>query len=161
YCDTPGWDVYHRSAGFRRRKYRVRRYDLGPVVHLERKRRRGDRVRKKREVVGAEGLALLLNGDLEGEGPGAWFVRQVRFRGLGPACVIGYERTALVGSSGVGLLRLTLDRNVAGAPARGWELRPPEGGRVLLAGGVILELKFQGLLPGLFRELLGLLPPAL
>src|SRR5947208_6777877 len=36
YCDTPGLDVYHRAPGYRRRKYRLRRYGLAEVIHLER-----------------------------------------------------------------------------------------------------------------------------
>src|SRR6478736_4750673 len=37
YCDTPGFDVFRRSAGFKRRKYRVRRYGDSPELFLERK----------------------------------------------------------------------------------------------------------------------------
>src|SRR5947209_4475248 len=51
YCDTSGWDVYHRSAGYRRSKYRVRRYGAAPDVHLERKKKRGDKVRKHRDAL--------------------------------------------------------------------------------------------------------------
>src|SRR5690349_17795006 len=32
YCDTPALDVFHRSPGFRRSKFRLRRYDLSPRV---------------------------------------------------------------------------------------------------------------------------------
>ena len=37
YCDTQALDVFHRTPGYRRRKYRVRRYDEAWDVHLERK----------------------------------------------------------------------------------------------------------------------------
>ena len=36
YCDTPGLDVYHRAPGYRRRKYRLRRYGLGGLPGGER-----------------------------------------------------------------------------------------------------------------------------
>src|SRR5687767_9052739 len=35
YCDTPGLDVFHRSPGYRRTKFRVRRYDGAARVFLE------------------------------------------------------------------------------------------------------------------------------
>jgi hypothetical protein len=161
YCDTAGWDVYHKSAGYRRSKYRVRRYGAGELVHVERKTRRGDRVRKRRDALPLEGLALLADSD---PGPGeswGWFARQVRSRGLCPACRVAYDRTALVGATPEGPLRLTLDRNLAGVPAGEWELPPLDGGRPLLPGGAVLELKYPGFLPALFREVLALLPPGL
>src|SRR5262249_34373578 len=48
YLDTPGYDVFHRSAGFRRRKYRVRRYNAASTLFVECKTRRGDEVSKHR-----------------------------------------------------------------------------------------------------------------
>src|SRR5262245_58191826 len=37
YCDTPALDVYHRSPGYRRSKFRLRRYGASEAVFLERK----------------------------------------------------------------------------------------------------------------------------
>src|SRR5207248_490142 len=117
YCDTPAWDVYHKGPGYRRSKYRVRRYGADPAVHLERKTRKGDRVRKRRDTLPLGGLALLADSDPEPGAPWAWFARQVRFRDLRPACRVAYDRTALEGAAPEGPLRLALDRNLAGAPA--------------------------------------------
>jgi hypothetical protein len=161
YCDTSALDVYHRTKGFKRSKYRVRRYGETAAVHLERKTKRGDRVRKRRAVLPLEGLALLAGAEAEPDWPFAWFLRQVRFRGLRPAARIAYDRTALIGHAPEGAVRLTMDRHLVGVPTEGWELPPLRDGKPLLPGGVVVELKYQDALPGLFRELLERLPPVL
>ena len=64
YCDTSAFDVFRRSAGFKRRKYRVRRYGDSPELFLERKTKVGDQVRKKRVTIGvheADRLAAACN----------------------------------------------------------------------------------------------------
>src|SRR5438552_3351346 len=48
YCDTPRIDVFHRTPGFRRSKFRVRRYDAAERVFLERKSKKKGRVKKRR-----------------------------------------------------------------------------------------------------------------
>lgn len=159
YCDTPALDVFHRSPGFRRNKYRVRRYGEAGEVHLERKTKKGDRVRKRRNAIPLDNLNLVAGADPEAEHAWSWFVRQVRFRGLKPACRVGYDRTAFLGKAGDDPVRLTLDRNLIGVPAQGWELPSLAEGRSLL-DEVILELKFHTVLPALFRDLLAKLPNA-
>ena len=82
-ADTDGLDVYHRSPGFKRSKHRLRRYGESDLIFLERKKRKGDRVRKKRVEVPAEDLALL---EAEGVSPdwaGAWYYEQLRRAGCG------------------------------------------------------------------------------
>jgi hypothetical protein len=154
YLDTPLLDAYHKSPGHRRSKYRVRRYGAGDLVHLERKIRRGDRVRKHREVLALGDLPTLLGPD----GAGTWFGRRVRERLFRPVCWVGYSRTALVGTTPGGPVRLTLDRRVVGTSAAAWMVPARVDGRELLPGGAVLELKFRSALPGLFRELLRMLP---
>jgi hypothetical protein len=48
YFDTPEMDVYRRTPGYRRRKFRARRYGLTSWLYLERKWKAGDRVSKRR-----------------------------------------------------------------------------------------------------------------
>src|SRR5205814_2516793 len=84
---------------------------------------------------------------------GYWFQRRLMLRGLGPTCRIAYERTAYVGACPEGPLRLTLDRHVRGVLAAEWSPAPVDGGRPLLTGQVILELKFFAALPAPFKEL--------
>lgn len=152
YCDTPELDVYHRSPSYRRRKFRVRRYGAAPLAFLERKSKWGDRVAKRRTTVPEDELALLVNPLGLLSWPGHWFHRRLLARRLGPACRIVYQRTAYVGSCAEGPLRLTLDRRVRGILTGEWSLAPFEGGRPLLTGQVILELKFRLALPAPFKE---------
>src|SRR4051812_1913036 len=42
YCDTTAFDMFHRSSGYRRSKFRMRRYGTAPLVFLERKSKWGD-----------------------------------------------------------------------------------------------------------------------
>ena len=153
YFDTPELDVYHRSPGYKSRKFRVRRYGAAPCAFLERKSKRGDRVEKRRTAVPDEELALLVRPLSVTTWPGHWFHQSLLTRRLGPACRIVYQRTAYVGSCADGPLRLTLDRRLCGALGRDWCVGPPEGTLPLLRGQVILELKFRAALPGPFKEL--------
>ncbi|MHB1422242.1 MAG: polyphosphate polymerase domain-containing protein [Gemmataceae bacterium] len=153
YVDTPFLDIYHKTRGYRRSKYRLRRYGSAEWVHLERKVRRGDRVRKLRDLVPLSEVACLLAGD-----NGGWFGERVRQRLFQPVCWIGYARTAFQSATVNGPLRLTLDRDVSGTPATGWTVPARIEGRPLLPEEMILELKYRTNLPALFHELLTALP---
>jgi hypothetical protein len=154
YCDTLGLDIFFRSPGHRRSKYRVRRYGEGPAVYLERKTKKGDRVRKMRERIPVDALPSLARPD-QGD---TWFHRQVHFHDLRPICRIAYDRTAFVGHSSDGGLRLTLDRHPVCVPADGWSVPALHDGMSFLPDRVILELKYHASLPTLFRGLLAELP---
>ncbi len=156
YVDTPFLDIYHKTRGYRRSKYRLRRYGAAECVHLERKMRRGDRVRKRRDVISLTEVSCLLE-----SANGGWFGERVRQRFFQPVCWIGYTRTAFQSATANGPLRLTLDRDVLGTPATAWTVPPRVDGRELLRGEVILELKYRTHLPALFHELLTVLPSRL
>ncbi len=162
YCDTAAFDVFHRSTGYRSSKLRLRRYGTTPFVFLERKVRRGDRVRKHRVEVAPEDLGRLAHG-VEGQAPPAgwsagWFLEQTLRKRVAPTCRVGYRRTAFFGMSGRQAVRLTIDEDLIGVPARGWEAPPLHEGLDLLPGGALLELKFHDVMPELFRRLLPELP---
>jgi len=163
YCDTPEFDVFHRSPGYRASKLRLRRYGSAPFVFLERKIKKGDRVRKRRVEVSPEELPRLstyVAGVLPPSGWAAsWFLDYALKKRVAPICRVGYRRTAFYGVSGGQAVRLTIDENLVGLPARGWEALPLEEGLGLLPGGALLELKFQDAIPELFRRLLPDLPP--
>ena len=154
YCDTPDLDVYHRAGWYRRRKFRIRSYAGSPLLFLERKSRRGDRVAKRRTSIAAEQLPRLADAAAVRDWPGYWFHRRVAKRRLGPACQIVYQRTAFVGTDPQAALRLTLDREIHGKLTDRWSLSPAAGGIRLLAGQVILELKFRSTLPPEFKQLI-------
>ncbi|MFQ3591575.1 MAG: polyphosphate polymerase domain-containing protein [Gemmataceae bacterium] len=156
YCDTAALDVFYRRPGHRRIKYRLRRYESGNLIHLERKRRQGDQVRKRRELLPLDQLALLQRepDTIPEQLPFAWFLHALRRRQLQPTARVAYSRTAFHGPG----IRLTIDRHLRGERATDWDLTPLTAGRPLLQGHAVLELKFAGLLPGLFRDLLATLP---
>jgi len=160
YCDTPNFDVFQRTPGFRRTKFRFRRYDGSPRAFLERKTKRGDRVRKRRSEIASEELALLSSVDAPPPAGwvGDWFHQRVRDRSLRPTCCVTYERAAFFGIGGNTPIRLTIDRDVIGVANPDWHIPRLESGHALLPGAAVLELKFHLQLPELFRELLTLLP---
>ncbi len=162
YCDTPEFDVFHRSPGYRRSKLRMRRYGEAPFVFLERKIRRGDEVRKRRVEVSPGDLFRLAD-SLLGASPqvdwdAGWFLDYAKKKGVAPACRVGYSRTAFFGVSDGQAVRVTIDENLVGVPAKGWEAQTLEAGIQLLPGRGLLELKFHDTMPDLFRRLLPDLP---
>lgn len=153
YCDTATLDVYHRSPSFRRRKFRVRRYGAAEAIFFERKSKSGDRVAKRRSQLSRDELPQLSHPSVPPEWAGFWFHRSLQVRRLRPACRIVYERTAYVGNSYEGPLRLTLDRQIRGTLIDDWSIATDDPGIPLLTGSVILELKFRTALPSLFKAL--------
>jgi hypothetical protein len=169
YLDTPTHDVFHRSPGFRRRKFRVRRYGSEPTLYLERKARWGDRVKKRRsdnlerkarwgDRVKKRRSDIRLEEILRLSGPagdeswsGHWFATRMMGRGLQPSCRVTYERTAFVSASPTGPLRLTFDRHVRGVLANGWDATPVDDGHAILPGEVICEFKFRETMPEMFK----------
>jgi hypothetical protein len=158
YCDTPRLDVFHRNAGFKRRKFRMRRYGEALCVFLERKSKLGDRVRKKRVEVQREELNRLAEAQTHPDWAGTWFHERILKRGLRPTVRVSYERTAFFGQAGASPVRMTLDRNLVGAAANDWDIVPLRDGLPLLHGAVLLEMKYHITMPELFRDLLPHLP---
>jgi hypothetical protein len=151
YFDTANFDVYRRSDGYRRRKYRVRRYGGAMTAFLERKAKKQQRVRKRRVAVPLAELATLV-GEVPNDWPGAWFAAQLARRQLRPVCRVSYERIALIGACPEGPIRVTFDRAAYGGPAAGHDLEPLADGPRLLGDEVITEFKFLGAMPAAFKE---------
>jgi len=154
YLDTPQFDVFHRSPGFRRRKYRLRRYGLESRIYFERKSRRGDRVRKRRSDALLHDLPRLVADEAAAEWSGAWFRERIALHSLLPACRVTYRRTAFVQASDQGPVRLTFDREIRGVSDGSWDLTPVDGGDCLLDGAVVCEFKFRESLPALFKQVI-------
>jgi VTC domain len=154
YLDTPTLDVFHRVSSHRRRKYRLRRYGDESGIYLERKTRSGDRVRKRRSLVPDGELSNLSSPAVDPGWNGEWFHRRVASRRLGPSLQVSYHRLAFLLPDPHDPARLTLDRDLVCQPARDWSVRPAREGRPLTSGRMVLELKYRGTLPTLFRQLL-------
>ena len=159
YLDTPAFDVLMAAPGFRTRKYRLRRYGNEPLVYLERKSRRGDKVKKRRAKVSESELAYFGQTQSDAESPvtewaGEWFREKVQRLDRRPVCRLTYDRSAFVKSSIEGPLRLTFDRQIRGVLTSDWAPTPVTEGRLILPGEVICEFKFRDALPAVFKQVI-------
>jgi len=153
YFDTNRFDVFHRNGSFGRGKYRVRRYDTSKSAYLERKLKTHNMVCKRRTKVKIRELDRLSNVARDLSWDGDWFHRRLAARELSPVCQVTYLRTARMSMTESGPIRLTLDRAIVTAAIDGPRFRPVEEGMPLANEPLILELKFRGLFPHLFQEL--------
>jgi hypothetical protein len=144
YFDTANRDVFYRSEGYTTHKYRVRRYGQEKVAHLERKSKSQGRIWKCRTSVPLPDLSTPAT---------QWFNEETTALNLRPFCCISYERTAFVGTSDFGPIRLTADRGPTGqlsdSPLPGLTVEGPP----LLPEQVVLEMKFLSAMPPVFKEL--------
>jgi len=152
YLDTDAHDVYHRRGSYGRSKFRIRHYESDEVAFLERKLRTKLRLTKRRTRIPIESVPSLRLDDPDPTHPGYWFFRRVLLRRLQPVCVIRYSRTARMAETSEGPVRMTLDASVLAAPTNLVTLAVAPT-RPLVDGHLILELKYSGVLPRLFRDL--------
>jgi hypothetical protein len=151
YTDTSAFDVFYRSEGYNRDKFRVRRYGQDGPVFVERKTKNGERVRKHRARINPAEVPDLAKPSLNGEWAGEWFHSQLLDKRLKPVCRVAYERVAYLGTADGGTVRLTFDRNIRGALAREWALAEVGAADPLLRDRVVCEFKFRTAMPALFR----------
>ena len=151
YLDTAEWDVFHRRGSYGRSKYRVRRYGDEARVFLERKLRTSSRLAKRRTDIPLDTLHLLKAVE-SGNGQTQWFRRRVVVRQLEPVCRVSYLRMARLAETSAGRMRMTLDYSLTASTADSFTLDGP-GPASFLGGYMILELKFRGAMPTVFRQL--------
>lgn len=154
YFDTPTLDVFHRTPGFKKRKYRLRRYGDNAAIFLEQKRKSEGKVAKRRVQIAEDEIERLRDIPNGVDWAGLWFHRRIAKRQLEPSCLISYERQAFFGHNTDGPLRLTLDRNVRTKVAECWSVLPVPDAPALLPDHVLLELKYRKHLPALFKALM-------
>jgi hypothetical protein len=152
YLDTETHDVYHRRGSYGRSKYRIRHYENDQAAFLERKLRTRLRLTKRRTRIPLEAVAGLRLDNADPTHPGHWFFRRVTLRRLRPVCVIRYTRTARMADTSEGPVRLTLDASVVASPT-GLVTLSTGRGLPLVEGLMILELKYSGVFPRIFRDL--------
>lgn len=151
YTDTPAFDVFYRTDGYDRDKFRVRRYGHTGPVFVERKTKNGEKVRKHRARVSPAEIPALAKPSLNGEWAGEWFHSQLLEKRLKPVCRVAYERVAYLGTADGGTVRLTFDRNIRGVLADQWALAEVDAVPPLLTDRVVCEFKFRNAMPALFR----------
>lgn len=150
YFETQNFDVFFRRGSHGRAKFRIRRYNGGPVLFLERKLKRGGVVIKRRTEIMPSDLRYMTGGE---DWQGRWFEGRIFHRKLKPVCQIDYQRTARVGMASTGPVRLTLDRKITALPISTIDFTN-EPGIEVLPGQEVLELKYRVHVPPLFKDLI-------
>jgi hypothetical protein len=155
YLDTPTFHIYGRTGVFKGVKFRLRRYGSEQVVWLERKRKWGRLVRKRRLAIADAELDHRLTMPPDKTWPGHWFRWRLDQDVLRPVCQVTYQRFVRVGSTAQGPVRLTIDSALRAEPAIGWDVPSrPLNSDSLLADEQIVEFKFSDSLPAMFRGLI-------
>ncbi len=154
YFDSPSLAVYHRAEEDSGTKYRIRRYGDENVLWLERKRRKGTLVTKRRASCPMEKLDGVLKGTVTLGGFADTFVEEVKKQRYSPRLLVTYPRSAWVAEGGA---RLTLDHGVQARKATKEQPFSETGQVVSVSSDVILELKYDKTPPSVFTELLTLL----
>jgi hypothetical protein len=154
YCDTPDFDVLFKSQGYRRRKFRLRRYGDSADIFVERKTKTGSLVRKRRACVHHLELPFLASPVSVPDWAGNWFHRRIWFKNLGPSCGLSYQRTAFGTQSDDGRVRVTIDRHLRSQRTRHWKVPAFGKGQPILLGKAVVEFKYQDTLPVLLKEAL-------
>jgi hypothetical protein len=154
YFDTPDLAVFNRRGSYKRAKYRIRRYGQSDVVFLERKLRTNDLLSKRRTNVRLEDLPLLQNDDdtVDGTWPGHWFRKRIQTRKLGAVCQIAYDRTARVGLTDYGPIRLTIDTCLRAARVEDARFVPVDETHPV-TDSTIVEMKYRAGIPAVFKLL--------
>lgn len=152
YYDSAAYDVFHRRGSFGRSKYRIRRYGDEQTVFLERKLRQPAVLAKRRTMLPLSSLSRLPEPTLDAEWPGYWFHRRLLARGLQPVCQVAYSRMARGVVRDGEQVRLTLDCDLQAMPSSDVHFSL-EKGVAAMDGRLILELKYRGLPPAIFRQL--------
>lgn len=152
YLDTDARDVFHRRGSYGRSKYRIRRYHQEPSVYLERKLRTGSRLAKRRTCIDVAALPLLADAQATSGDATRWFRRRVEVRRLQPVCQVSYLRMARMSDTPDGAARLTLDHTLTAVAASTFAF-DGSAGAPLLEDDMILELKYRGAVPAVFKAL--------
>lgn len=151
YFDTDELDVYRRRGSYRRAKYRIRRYGQDDVVFLERKLRTPNVLSKRRTRLGISELGRL-HAAIDSSWAGLWFHARLLMRRLSPRCQVSYSRTARIGMTDCGPIRLTLDDDLAAGVADVAVF--DDAPRVsMLSDKTIVEMKFNARMPAPFRRI--------
>ena len=155
YLDTVDRRIFRRLLDGSGTKYRIRRYGEEDIVYVERKTRRGTLVRKRRAEFPMADLPTLLRGDIQGETWPATFSGAIFDFELIPSLLLTYRRHAWQGPR---RSRLTLDDRIEAWHGDGIARLERPGTSASISENVVLELKYDAVMPPEFEELLAMLP---
>lgn len=153
YFESGKFDVFHRRGSYGKSKYRVRRYGDSPIMFLERKFRTERVLIKRRTTATLDDFARLEGDEPDPDWYGYWFHRRLVARQLKPLVQVSYVRTARLGTSSNGKVRMTIDFDLRVLPLPDRAFLPGTG-LPLMEGHNIIELKYSVTLPTVFRNLI-------
>ena len=164
YYETAALNVFNKTPGYSRKKFRIRRYSQGETLFLERKSKRRGIVTKRRIQLEAQQLPDIIKASLRdqlkpepisepsGHTEMNWFAKRLDTLMLRPTLCIAYDRIAFLQADQLGPIRLTIDRRIGccrleeeGFPCR-------SSYKQILGGKCIVELKYRETMPSLFRQ---------
>ena len=172
YFETLERDVFRRSPGYSRRKFRIRRYSEGPNVFLERKSKRKGVVTKRRTLLETSELANLLDRTFEGTLPSLqgvasestkapsgsmgmdWFSKRLDRLKLRPLLCLTYDRVAFLQMDNSGPIRLTMDRALGCCMLEQSQFPAKVAYQRFLEGKCVVEMKYRESIPNVFREVI-------
>ena len=153
YFETEAFDVFHRRGSYGKSKYRVRRYGGSPIMFLERKFRT-ERVLIKRRTTAALGdFRRIEAAEPDPSWYGYWFHRRLIARRLKPLVQVSYVRTARLGTSPHGKVRMTIDFDLRVLPLPDGAFLPGTG-LPLMPGHNVIEVKYCVQLPPNLRDMI-------
>jgi len=153
YFETAAFDVFHRRGSYGKSKYRVRRYGTSPIMFLERKFRTDRVLIKRRTSAALADFDRIDGGTPDPSWYGYWFHRRLIARRLRPLVQVAYVRTARLGHSPHGKVRMTLDFDLRVLPLPDRAFLPGTG-LPLLEEQNIIEIKYSVEMPPLFRQMI-------
>ena len=151
YFETAKFDVFHRRGSYGKSKYRVRRYGASPIMFLERKFRTDRVLIKRRTTAALDDFRLIETNEPDPNWYGYWFHRRLIARRLEPLVQVSYVRTARLGSSPHGKVRMTIDFDLRVLPLPDRAFIPGTGLPLMPAHNVI-EVKYSKQLPDIFKD---------
>ena len=162
YYETPELNVFNRTPGYSRKKFRIRRYSEGATLFLERKAKRKGIVTKKRIQLEANRLSEVLQWSTAMDSAAAstdrteldWFARRIDKQKLRPTLCIAYDRVAFLQMEHHGPIRLTIDRGLGCCKLDQSDFPRKSGYQRILEGQCVVELKYREALPTTFHELI-------
>ncbi len=172
YFETLDRDVYRRSPGYSRRKFRIRRYSGGSTIFLERKSKRKGVVSKRRTQMESCDLANLLDQALDihsnalsevspepelesnGKTEVDWFSKRIKRLRLRPMLCLNYDRIAFLQMDNLGPIRLTMDRALGCCILEQSQFPEKLAYQNILKGKCVIEMKYRESMPTVFREII-------
>lgn len=156
YLDNAELDLLHATGRIGRTKHRIRRYADEQTLWLETKRKKRMVVKKNRATVHELDFSADRSTCPQDPWCGDWFLDRIRRKGLQPVVQIAYRRFARTSVINGQNVRLTIDDSMTAATANGWTVPSTTNfvPHVEFGDCKVLELKFNGPTPPIFKDLL-------